>query len=88
MKGAVSAQKALHGSETETRELLGGTEEISVSPERGHQFAHQATQMFFTKRKRNIIEFVARPAEAEPPQPGRLPWQLPPVAAGKSGCMC
>ena len=31
MKGAVSAQKALQGSDTETRELLGGTEEKSVS---------------------------------------------------------
>ena len=36
LKGAVSAQKALRGSETETRELLGGTEENSVSPIRGH----------------------------------------------------
>ena len=35
-KGAVSAQKALQGFETETRELLGGTEENSVSPMRGH----------------------------------------------------
>ena len=35
-KGAVSAQKALRGSEMETRELLGGTEENSVSPMRGH----------------------------------------------------
>ena len=26
LKGAVSAQKAFQGSETETRELLGGTE--------------------------------------------------------------
>ena len=34
-KGAVSAQKALRGSETETRELLGGTEENSVSLMRG-----------------------------------------------------
>ena len=31
LKGAVSAQKALQGSETETRELLRGTEEKSVS---------------------------------------------------------
>ena len=31
----MSAQKALQGSETETRELLGGTEEFSVSPTRG-----------------------------------------------------
>ena len=29
MKGVVSAQKAPQGSETETRELLGGTEERS-----------------------------------------------------------
>ena len=36
LKGAVSAQKALQGSETETRELLGGTEENSDSPMRGH----------------------------------------------------
>ena len=36
-KGAVSAQKALRGSETETRELLGGTEENSVSPMPGGQ---------------------------------------------------
>ena len=36
LKGAVSAQKAVEGSETETRELLGGTEENSVSPIRGH----------------------------------------------------
>ena len=35
-KGAVSAQKALRGSETDTRELLGGTEENNVSPMRGH----------------------------------------------------
>ena len=50
-KGAVSAQKALRGSETETRELLGGTEENSVSPMRGHWFALQANQWVFTKRK-------------------------------------
>ena len=33
-RGAMSAQKALRGSETETRELLGGTEENSASPTR------------------------------------------------------
>ena len=39
-KGAVSAQKALQGSETEMRrELLVGTEEKSVSPIKGHWFA-------------------------------------------------
>ena len=36
LKDAVSAQKALQGSEAETRELLGGTTENSVSPMRGH----------------------------------------------------
>ena len=36
LKGAVLAQKAPKGSEMETRELLGGTEENSVSPIRGH----------------------------------------------------
>ena len=30
-KGTVSVQKALQGSKTETRELLGGTEDNSVS---------------------------------------------------------
>ena len=34
LKGLVSAQKAFQGCETETRELLGGTEENSVSPTR------------------------------------------------------
>ena len=33
LKDAVSAQKALQGSETETRELLGGTEEESFPDE-------------------------------------------------------
>ena len=36
LKGAVPAQKALQGSETETRELLVGTKENSISPTRGH----------------------------------------------------
>ena len=36
LKGAVLSQKALQGSETETREVLGGTEENSVSLKRGH----------------------------------------------------
>ena len=36
LKGAVSAQKFLQGSEMETRELLVGTEEKSISPIRGN----------------------------------------------------
>ena len=43
-KGAVSAQKALRGSETETRELLGGTEENSVSPMRGLDFLEKGNR--------------------------------------------
>ena len=34
-KCAVSAQKALQGSETETKELLRGTEEFSIIPDEG-----------------------------------------------------
>ena len=49
-KGAMSAQKGLQGSETETRELLGGTEENSVSP----------MIMIFHKKETEKNEFVAR----------------------------
>ena len=42
LKGAISAQKAHQGSETETRELLGGTTENSISPTRDHWFALKA----------------------------------------------
>ena len=44
LKSAVPAQKARQGSEMETRELLGGTEENSVSPTRGYFFAIQKIQ--------------------------------------------
>ena len=53
-KGAVSAQKALRGSETETRELLGGREENSASPMR-----------IFYRNETEKIEFVARPGSGE-----------------------
>ena len=46
----MSAQKT-KSSETETRELLGRTEENSVSPMRGHWFALQENKWFLTKRK-------------------------------------
>ena len=36
LKDTVSAQKALQGSKSEMKELLGGTEDNSVSPMRGH----------------------------------------------------
>ena len=38
LKCAVSAQKALKGSETETRELLGGMEGNRFSPQRNFFF--------------------------------------------------
>ena len=53
MKSAVSALKALQGSETETSELLGGTEDNSMTSTRGHRF--------FTKRNHKKIGLVARP---------------------------
>ena len=49
-KGAVSAQKGLRGSKTETRKLLGGTEENNVSPMR-----------IFHKKETEKIELVVRP---------------------------
>ena len=45
--GAVSDQKALQGSWTELRELLGGMDENSFSPTRGRWFALQANQWLF-----------------------------------------
>ena len=51
MKLTVSAQKVLKASKNETRELLGGTEEKSVSQ----------SLTFSTERKQKIIELVATP---------------------------
>ena len=62
MKGVVSAQKALLGFETETRELLGGTEENSVSPQGVIDLPSRQINDF--SQKGNIkIESVARPAK-------------------------
>ena len=47
--GAVSAQKVLQGSETETQQLLGGTEEISVSSMRRNFPFSQINDFTFTK---------------------------------------
>ena len=44
LKGGVSAQKALQGSKTEMRELLGGMEQNSVYLTRVHRFALLANQ--------------------------------------------
>ena len=62
-KGAVSAQKALQGSETETRELLGGTDENSVSPMRGSLICPPGKSMIFHK-KETEKNCVARPGSA------------------------
>ena len=62
MKGTVSAQKALQGSETETRELLGGTEENSLSPGDGSLiFPPVQINDFFYKKDTEKNELVARP---------------------------
>ena len=50
-KGAVSAQKALQGSETETREYLGGTVEITLS----------LGSLIFHEKKTEKTELLARP---------------------------
>ena len=52
MKGAVSAQKALQGSETETRELLGGTEEKRYFPNEGSLICPPGKSMILYKRER------------------------------------
>ena len=62
MKGAVSAQKALQGPETETRELLGGTEENSVSLMRGHCPPGKSI-FFYKKEAEKNFELVARPGK-------------------------
>ena len=51
LKGAVSAQKALRGSEAETRELLGGTEENSASPMRGSLICPPGKSMIVHKKE-------------------------------------
>ena len=55
LKGVVSAQKALHGSETETRELQGGTENKSISLIRVIDLPFRIINDFLQKGKR--IEF-------------------------------
>ena len=61
LKGAVSALKALQGSETETRELLGGTEENSF-PDEGSLICPPGKSMSFHKKETEKNELVARPA--------------------------
>ena len=55
LKGALLALKALHGSETETRELQGGTENKSISLIRVIDLPFRIINDFLQKGKR--IEF-------------------------------
>ncbi len=59
MKGTVLAQKALQGSETETRELLGRNGREKYFPDEGSVICPPG---FCTKRKQKKIELEARPA--------------------------
>ena len=54
----MSTQKALRGSETEMRELLGGTEEKSLSVMEGH---FQLMIFFHQKETEYKNELVERP---------------------------
>ena len=45
--GAVSAKKSPLKYESETRELLGGTKERSVTPKRGHVFGLQTSFLHY-----------------------------------------
>ena len=55
-------KKALPGSETVTGKLVGGTEENSIVPIRGHWFALQTDEWFYAERKRKDIKLMARPS--------------------------
>ena len=57
LKGAGSVQKALQGSE-----LLGETEDKSISPNRGHSFFPSRQIWFFLLKGNRKNELVAKPA--------------------------
>ena len=70
LKGAMSAQKALQGSEMEKRELPGGTKEKSVSPTGGH--CPPGKSIIFHQKEREKIEIVvARPVPLPDQQESR-----------------
>ena len=59
-------KKALRGTETETRKLLGGTKENRVSLTRGHRFAlpcRQTNDFCYKKETEDRIEVVTRPED-------------------------
>ena len=55
----MSDQKALQGSETETRELLGGTKEKNIFPTKGSMICPPS--LIFYKKELEKNELVARP---------------------------
>ena len=60
MKGAVSAQKALQGSEIETKELLGGAEGKSIFADIGAiDFPSSQIDEFLIKGNRKILSLWA-----------------------------
>ena len=52
----MSAEKALQVFETETRKLLGGTEEKSISRNKGSLICPQGKSMIFPKKETEKIE--------------------------------
>ena len=61
LKGVASAQKALQGSETETRDLLGGTLDNSVSRQGFIGFPSRQINDFFTYLAPLIIDYLQPP---------------------------
>ena len=61
LKGVASAQKALQGSETETRELLGGTKENSILLKEGSLICPPGKTMIFLQRRNSKMDLVAIP---------------------------
>ena len=64
LNSTVSAQKPLQGSGTETRELLGGREEKSVSPLFWEVSVIRQVNDFLQQTKQNIFELLIRPEVA------------------------
>ena len=80
----MSAQKALEGSETETRELLGGSEENSILPDEGSLICPPGKLIINKKHKKsekidNVekIDLVARPEPVDRPPPVEEKYEPP-----------
>ena len=53
LKGVVSAERALQGSDTKRRELLGETKENSILPNKGSLICPPANQWFYARKQQN-----------------------------------